>query len=69
MSDAAHLKSILILDDDGDFRKLLITILSKKFEGVTVTEYDPVAQGVPDENFNWSKYDVLLLDYLLTIKL
>ena len=67
MSDAAHLKSILILDDDGDFRKLLITILSKKFEGVTVTEYDPVAQGVPDENFNWSKYDVLLLDYHLSI--
>ncbi|MBF8268838.1 MAG: hypothetical protein HW386_547 [Gammaproteobacteria bacterium] len=67
MSDAAQLKSILILDDDGDFRKLLITILSKKFEGVTVTEYDPVAQGVPDENFNWSKYDVLLLDYHLSI--
>ena len=67
MSDAAHLKNILILDDDEDFRKLLITILSKKFDGVTVTEYDPVAQGVPDENFNWSKYDVLLLDYHLSI--
>ena len=67
MSDAARLKSILILDDDADFRKLLATILSKRFEDVTLTEYDPVEQGVPDENFNWSKYDVLLLDYHLSI--
>lgn len=67
MSDARHLKSVLILDDDADFRKLLITILGKRLEGVTVTEYDPVEQGIPDDNFNWSKYDVLLLDYHLSI--
>jgi len=67
MSDADRLKSILILDDDADFRKLLTTILSKRFEDVTLTEYDPAADGVPDENFNWSRYDVLLLDYHLSI--
>lgn len=67
MSDARHLKNILILDDDADFRKLLITILGKRFEDVSVTEYDPVDQGIPDDHFNWSKYDVLLLDYHLSI--
>lgn len=67
MSDAARLKSILILDDDADFRKLLVTILGKRFEDISLTEYDPVEEGVPDENFNWSRYDVLLLDYHLSI--
>jgi len=25
--------------------------------------YDPVEQGIPDQEFNWSDYDVLILDY------
>jgi EAL domain-containing protein (putative c-di-GMP-specific phosphodiesterase class I)/FixJ family two-component response regulator len=57
----------MILDDDADFRKLLLTILGKKFEGVKITEHDPVADGVPGENFDWSRIDVLLIDYHLSI--
>lgn len=67
MSDGTHLQSVMILDDDADFRKLLITVLGKKFTGVKLIEYDPVALGVPGEDFDWSKIDVLLLDYYLCI--
>ena len=67
MSDETGLKNIMILDDDGDFRQLLVTILGKKFAGMHLIEYDPVAQGVPGDNFDWSKIDVLLLDYHLSI--
>ncbi|MBI2992712.1 MAG: EAL domain-containing protein [Gammaproteobacteria bacterium] len=67
MSDHATLKRLLILDDDADFRKLLQLYLRKMFEGVEISEYDPVARGVPGEDFDWSSYDVLILDYYLCI--
>jgi EAL domain-containing protein (putative c-di-GMP-specific phosphodiesterase class I)/FixJ family two-component response regulator len=67
MTDAAALKRILVFDDDSDFRKLLLLRLKKMFSGVDLEEYDPIASGVPGEDFNWSGYDVLLLDYYLCI--
>lgn len=67
MSDHSSLKHILILDDDSDFRKLLITYLGKMFAGVELSEYDPVASGVPGEDFDWSRYNLLLLDYYLCV--
>ena len=67
MSETGSLNRILILDDDADFRKLILLRLSKMFEGVELVEYDPVTEGVPDEDFDWSKIDVLLLDYYLCI--
>ena len=67
MSDTTGLKRILLLDDDSDFRILIITFLRKMFEGVELVEYDPIANGVPDEDFDWSQYDVLLLDYYLCV--
>jgi EAL domain-containing protein (putative c-di-GMP-specific phosphodiesterase class I)/FixJ family two-component response regulator len=67
MTDPAALKRILIFDDDIDFRKLLLLRLKKMFAGVDLEEYDPIASGVPGEDFNWSGYDVLLLDYYLCI--
>jgi EAL domain-containing protein (putative c-di-GMP-specific phosphodiesterase class I)/FixJ family two-component response regulator len=67
MTNATALKRILIFDDDSDFRKLLLLRLKKMFEGVQLEEYDPVANGVPEEDFNWAGYDVLLLDYYLCI--
>lgn len=56
-------QKILIIDDDIDCRKLLINWLSSQFVGIQIEEYDPVQQGMPDRNFNWADYDVLLLDY------
>ena len=67
MTEHTHIQRILILDDDADFRKLLLTHLGKLFEGVEAEEYDPVARGVPGEGFDWSRYDILILDYYLCI--
>ena len=67
MTDKAGLKRLLILDDDADFRKLLLHYLRKIFSGVEIEEFDPVARGVPGEDFDWSRYDVLVLDYYLCI--
>ena len=56
-------RRILILDDDGDYRKLLLAYLSGEFKNIELVEYDPVDMGVPGADFQWSDYDVLLLDY------
>jgi DNA-binding response OmpR family regulator len=66
MSDSI-LEKILILDDNSDYRKLIHTFLSKLLPGAEVIEYDPVFEGVPDDDFDWSDIDVLLLDYHLSI--
>ncbi len=60
-------RKILIIDDDGDYRKLLMNWLVSLFQGVEAVEYDPQSQGVPDKNFNWSAFDALLLDYDLRL--
>lgn len=56
-------RRILILDDDSDYRNLLLTYLKGKFESVELVEYDPVSQGIPDPDYRWSDCDVLILDY------
>ncbi len=66
MSDS-KLEKILIIDDNSDYRKLIKTFINKLLPSIEVIEYDPVFEGIPDENFNWSEIDVLLLDYHLSI--
>jgi len=66
MSDIS-LEKILILDDNSDYRKLIKTFISKLLPSVETIEYDPVYEGVPDDDFNWAEIDVLLLDYHLSI--
>jgi FixJ family two-component response regulator len=67
MSDEQTLKRILIFDDDADMRKLLLVYLAKLFTGVNLEEYDPLTSGEPGEDFDWSRIDVLILDYFLCI--
>ena len=67
MNKKVDLKSILILDDDVEFRKLLKSLLSEYFQGVEFYEYDPVEKGEPADDFDWSKFDVLILDYYLCV--
>jgi DNA-binding response OmpR family regulator len=67
MTETRSLQRILIFDDDSDFRKLLLVRLGKMFPEVELEEYDPIARGVPELDFDWSRYDVLLLDYFLCI--
>jgi EAL domain-containing protein (putative c-di-GMP-specific phosphodiesterase class I)/DNA-binding NarL/FixJ family response regulator len=54
-----------VIEDDPDYRNLLERFLGKAFPDATVELYDPVARGRPDAGFDWSVYDVLLLDYCL----
>lgn len=56
---------ILIIDDSSDFRTLLRLYLNKELKNVEIIEYDFDRLGKPPENYDWSPYDTLLLDYKL----
>lgn len=56
---------ILIIDDSEEFRSLAKLYLTKQLKGADVIEYEVEKLGKPDHAFNWSDYDVLLLDYNL----
>lgn len=57
------IESILIVDDDDVFCNLLKSLIIKIFPDVSIIEHNPLEKGIPDENFNWSEYDLLILDY------
>jgi len=67
MDTKKSLRKILIIDDDADFRKLILSWLTSQFQDIEVVEYDPQSQGVPYKNLDWSTFDVLLLDYDLQL--
>ena len=56
---------ILIIDDSKDFRALARLFLTKELEDVEPIEYEVEELGKPPDDFVWSDYDVLLLDYNL----
>jgi eukaryotic-like serine/threonine-protein kinase len=56
---------ILIIDDSKDFRALARLYLAKVLEDAEVVEYEIEDLGKPANDFPWSNYDVLLLDYNL----
>ena len=56
---------ILIIDDSSDFRALLRLYLNKELKDIEIIEYDFDNLGKPPENYDWSQYDVLFLDYKL----
>jgi DNA-binding response OmpR family regulator len=56
---------ILIIDDSSDFRALLHFQLKKSFPQSEIVDYDPIASGRPPDDFDWSRYSILLLDYRL----
>ena len=60
-------KKILILDDNSDYRALLLKHLGTMFKGAEIVEYDPLSLGAPGDDFNWSEFDVLILDYQLNL--
>jgi DNA-binding NtrC family response regulator len=57
------LKSVLIIDDDEIFRAMLKTFFVKLLPDAKYDFYDPVKQGTPADDFNWSQYDLLMMDY------
>ena len=60
-------RRILIIDDDADYRKLLLTWLGGLFADADIVEYDPPSQGLPGPDFDWTVIDILLLDYNLRL--
>ncbi|MBL1142617.1 MAG: response regulator [Proteobacteria bacterium] len=61
-----EVRSILIIDDDLDYRKALLVRLNSLFPDAKIEEYDFPRLGCPPLNFDWEKYDVLILDYYLS---
>jgi DNA-binding NarL/FixJ family response regulator/tRNA A-37 threonylcarbamoyl transferase component Bud32 len=55
----------LIVDDDDLILEFLRICLEDSFPGVEVTEYQSAELGRPGADFDWSTYDLLLLDYNL----
>ena len=56
---------VLIIDDSADFRALVRVHLTREVPGVEIEEYDPAERGRPADDYDWSRFDVLLLDYNL----
>lgn len=55
--------NVLVIEGDQKYRAQLVEFLVKAFPDATVEEYDPAEKGRPDINFDWTRYDVLILDY------
>lgn len=56
---------ILVIDDSADFRALLKVYLNKELKDIEIVEYDFDNMGKPPDNYDWTPYDVLFLDYKL----
>lgn len=57
--------NVLIIDDSDEYRALLKIWLKREVDDIQIFEYDVNHLGKPDSSFNWSEFDVLLLDYNL----
>ena len=58
----------MIIDDDEDYRNLLVRKLSREFPDINITEIDPLTASLPDEEYEWDNLDFILLDYQLGIE-
>lgn len=56
---------ILLIDDSREFRDLAAMYLGKELKDSVVVKYEVETMGKPTPDFNWSDYDVVLLDYNL----
>jgi serine/threonine protein kinase len=56
---------ILVIDDSPDFRALIRVYIAKELPDAEIEEYDVESRGRPADDFEWARYDVVLLDYNL----
>jgi len=59
----AEFKQIFIIDDDQDYRDLMVRKLHRFFPKATFDEIDPKTNDMPDENYCWDNVDLIILDY------
>lgn len=57
---------VLIIDDSPDFVSLLRLYLARAGNGHEIVDYDFPRNGRPPDDYDWSSYDILLLDYRLS---
>jgi CheY-like chemotaxis protein/tRNA A-37 threonylcarbamoyl transferase component Bud32 len=62
MKPSIMLQRILIIDDSEEVEVLVRFCAQVSWPGVVLEMYDPRC-GLPEVSFNWSRYDLLLLDY------
>jgi EAL domain-containing protein (putative c-di-GMP-specific phosphodiesterase class I)/DNA-binding response OmpR family regulator len=55
-------KQILVIDDDPNYRALLLDLLGKAFAKIQVATLDPLKSGLPDASFDWTRFDVVIID-------
>ena len=58
-------KQVLIVDDSDEYRDLLVRFMKKGFPNAKVTAMNPMVSGAPGPDFEWSKFDVLIMEYRL----
>jgi len=58
-----EIKKIVVIDDDVDYRNLVIKKLQRFFPDTSFDEYDPNTDDMPDENYCWDNIDLIILDY------
>jgi tRNA A-37 threonylcarbamoyl transferase component Bud32 len=54
--------NILLIDGSSDYRKRLRTEILDAYPDMLVDEYDPGVRGVPGKDFDWSSYQMVLVD-------
>lgn len=55
----------MIIDDDEDYRNLLVRKLCRSFPRLKVYEIDPLKSEMPAEDYPWDSIDFIILDYQL----
>ena len=58
-------KQVLIVDDSDESIDRLILFMKKTFPDAAVTSFNPVGKGAPGPDFDWSRFDVLIMEYRL----
>lgn len=66
MNDKTDLKNVLIIDDDDEYMNFLRKYLAHKNKSINLETYNPNELGMPPDDFDWGKYDLLILDYYLS---
>ena len=61
------LKRALIIDDEEDTEVIVRLCMHAHWPDAVLEMYDPEC-GIPDTAFDWSRYDLLILDYDLGLK-
>lgn len=64
MTDQVPMK-VLVIESVGLVRDELVNQLAQVFPHAEIHSYDPISAGRPGDDFNWSRFDVLILDYQL----